>query len=56
MKEWAEADIDDAAVKLRRLYDDPALRKELGSRARAFIKEHYSVAMFKRSVEEFLNG
>jgi glycosyltransferase involved in cell wall biosynthesis len=33
--EWAEADLDDAVVQLRRLADDPALRAEIGLRARA---------------------
>lgn len=54
MKEWAEADVDAAAAALRRLYDDPALRQELGSKAKAFIDEHFSIANFKRSVEAWL--
>jgi glycosyltransferase involved in cell wall biosynthesis len=33
--EWAEADLDEAVVQLRRLADDPALRAEIGVRARA---------------------
>jgi glycosyltransferase involved in cell wall biosynthesis len=32
---WAEPDIEEAAVRLRELADDPALRLELGRRARA---------------------
>jgi glycosyltransferase involved in cell wall biosynthesis len=32
---WAEADHDEAVEQLRRLADDPALRAELGARARA---------------------
>jgi len=32
---WAEADLDEAVVQLRRLADDPALRAEMGVRARA---------------------
>lgn len=55
MKEWAEADVDAAAAALRRLYDDPTLRHELGQKARAFIDEHFSIANFKRSVEAWLD-
>jgi glycosyltransferase involved in cell wall biosynthesis len=32
---WAEADLDEAVVQLRRLADDPALRAAMGMRARA---------------------
>jgi len=32
---WAEADLDEAVVQLRRLADDPTLRAEIGMRARA---------------------
>jgi hypothetical protein len=33
--EWAEADLDEAVVQLRRLADDPTLRAAIGVRARA---------------------
>ncbi len=33
--EWAEPDLDEAVVQLRRLADDPALRAEIGLRGRA---------------------
>jgi len=33
--EWAEADPDEAVAQLRRLADDPGLRAEMGTRARA---------------------
>lgn len=56
MKEWAEADVDAAAAALRRLYDDPALRQGLGERGRAFVKEHFSLANFKRDVERWLES
>ena len=55
MKEWAEADVDDAAKWLRLCYDDPALRKEVGLKGKAFVEEHFSVENFKKSVEEFLD-
>jgi len=32
---WAEADLDEAVVQLRLLADNPALRAEIGTRARA---------------------
>jgi glycosyltransferase involved in cell wall biosynthesis len=34
---WAEADVDHAADCLRRLFDDPALRAEIGARAAADV-------------------
>lgn len=55
MKEWADADVEAAASSLRRLYDDPALRQELGRKAKAFIDEHFSISNFKRSVEVWLS-
>ena len=55
-KEWADADVDAAAAALRKLYDDPALRADLGRKAKAFIEDHFSVANFKRSVEAFLEA
>ena len=55
LKEWAEADVDAAAAALRKLYDDPALRAELGRKAKAFIGEYFNVANFKRSMEVFLD-
>jgi glycosyltransferase involved in cell wall biosynthesis len=54
MKEWAEADVDDAAKWLRLCYDDPALRKEVGLKGKAFVEEHFSIENFKKTVEEFL--
>jgi glycosyltransferase involved in cell wall biosynthesis len=36
---WAEPDIADAAVKLRRLADDPALRKRLAAAGRLAVEE-----------------
>lgn len=54
MKEWAEADCDDAAAALRRLYDDRAFAAALGAKAKTFVEEHFSTAAFKKSVEDFL--
>lgn len=55
MKEWAEADVDAAAVALRRLHDDPSYRVEIGECGRRFVENHFSLANFKASVEGFLN-
>lgn len=54
MREWAEAEVPAAAEALRRLYDDPEYRRELGAKAKAFMEEHFSISNFKRSVDEFL--
>ena len=55
VKYWAEPDIDAAADALRRLHDDGALRKALGSRARSFIEKTFSTDCFRQSVEDFLS-
>ena len=55
LKEWAEADVDAAAAALRKLYDDPAFRADLGRRAKAFIDGYFTVSNFKSSMEAFLD-
>lgn len=41
---WAEPDIDGAARYMRRVFDDAALRHNLGDAAQKFMHEHYSPA------------
>ena len=38
---WAEPDIDDAARLMRRLYDEPGWRRELGARARRDMRDRH---------------
>jgi glycosyltransferase involved in cell wall biosynthesis len=40
--EWADPDLDEAAAHMRAVAQDPALRRELGERARAFIEREHS--------------
>lgn len=56
MDAWAEIDASAAAVALRRLFDDPALRADLGRKARAFVTKHFSVDAVKRDIEAFLDA
>ena len=56
MREWAEADVDAAANALRRCYDSPALRRDIGEKGRRFVEEHFSIENFKKSVDAFLDG
>ena len=56
VRAWAEPDIDAAAAALKRLYDDPSLRKKLGENAKAFIADHFSTSAFRRSVEAFIQA
>ena len=56
MREWAEADVDAAADALRRCYDSPALRRDVGEKGRRFVEEHFSIENFKESVDAFLDG
>lgn len=55
VKQWAEPDIDAAAVALRRLYDDKKLREKIGLQAQKFIKDYFSVENFRASIEKFLD-
>ena len=41
---WAQPDEEAAAAMLRRLYEDPALRRKLGAEAEKTIKEKLSAA------------
>ena len=55
-KEWAEADVEAAAVALQEIRCDPeasALSAERGAR---FMKAHFSLENFKNSVDSFLDG
>lgn len=56
VKEWAEPDVDAAAAALRRLYENPALRSEIGEKARASITAQFSTEAFRRSVDAFLDS
>ena len=39
---WADPDEEDAALKLRTIYDDPVLRKSIGENAKKTIREQFS--------------
>ena len=54
MKEWAEADVGEAAAVLKRLYERPEERAAVGAKAKEFIAAHFSVENFRASVEAFL--
>ena len=54
VKRFAEADVHDAARKIRRLYEDQAYRQAIGKRAQETIRSQYSIQKFKESVERFL--
>ena len=59
VESWAEADVDDAAAKMRLLYDDPALRVRLGERARRDMAERRLIverADFVREIREFYDA
>lgn len=56
MKEWADADVDAAAAALREIRQDPKDAAERAARGAEFVKEHFSLANFKKSVEAFLDG
>jgi len=59
VESWAEADVEDAAAKMRLLYDDPALRVRLGERAKSDMDERRGMverADFVREVREFYDA
>ncbi len=41
---WAEPDIDQAAAYLARLADDPAYARAIGEKAKASVRQRFSVA------------
>lgn len=55
VEKWAEPDIDAAAAALKNLYENPESREELGRQAKAFIKDHFSIAAFRSSVNSFIH-
>lgn len=54
VNEWAEPDIHAAASALRRLYDNPTLRKRIGDSGKAFISSYFSSDNFRKSMDLFL--
>ena len=53
---WAEPDIDAAADALINLYNNKTLKDELGRKASIYIKEHFSIENFRKSINSFLNN
>ena len=56
MVEWAEPDVATAAKHLRDIYDNPVRVAEKVACGKAYIKDHFSIANFKASVNAFLDG
>ncbi len=59
VESWAEADVNDAAAKMRLLYDDPALRVRLGEQAKRDMAERRRMverADFVGEVREFYDS
>ena len=56
LEAWAEPDIRFAAKCLRRLYENPSLRKTIGDRAKESVLRQFSIENFKHSVEQFIGG
>lgn len=54
VKEWAEPDVNQAAMYLRQLYENPAIGKEKALAAKAFVEDYYSIENFERDVREFI--
>ncbi len=56
MKEWADADVDAAAAALLEIRRDPEVASKRAACGAAFMREHFSIESFKRSVDLFLDG
>lgn len=54
VKKWAEPDVQAAANALRKLYENPQFRRELGEKAKTFINDYFSDTNFKKSISDFL--
>ena len=53
---WAEPDVEEAARWMRRLYEEPALAREMGARGRATIRERFSAEAAGRVVARRLEA
>jgi glycosyltransferase involved in cell wall biosynthesis len=51
---WAEPDIEEAAAWLRRLRDDPGLRRTLADRSRAAAANRFSLDAYRRAIGDAL--
>jgi glycosyltransferase involved in cell wall biosynthesis len=51
---WAEADVGDAAAWLKRLYENPEFRRQLGERGKAAATEKLSLATYRRAFGDSL--
>ena len=56
MDAWADIVVPAAAAALRRLFNEPGLRAELGRKARAFVLDHFSARKVAADVERFLDA
>ncbi len=56
MKEWAEADVDAAAAALREIRAYPESASKRAASGAEFMKEHFSLENFKKSVNLFLTA
>ena len=54
MKEWADADVDAAAVALREIRDNPEKACARALRGKTFMEEHFSITNFKADIEKVL--
>ena len=53
--QWADADINAAVFALKQLRNNPVFCRELGERAKASVRDQFSIVRFKKSVEAFLD-
>ena len=56
VREWAEPDIDAAAESLVKLYRSKNLRLAIGTAAQTFMKDHFSIENFRKSIDAFLSN
>lgn len=55
-QQWAEPDIQDAAIKMRGLVEDRVFASKLGRRAREYMKERHSSRVSARAIVERLEA
>lgn len=56
VKTWAEPDVKAAALALRKLYDDPTYRKDIGAKAKSSIENYFSIENFRKSICHFIEN
>ena len=54
VEKWAEPDINQASMYLKKLYQDKTFAKKIGGAAQKFVSKYYDGSQFRKDVQNFL--